>query len=145
MSFPYQKSQQTVLVRCENPEWFAYVGIRFQNDSLALTYARDFDAGAVVLPKDLVSVKISAGSKNRVENPNDLSGKLLTRRVSKGEVAFSHDFGDGIEVAILKRDILKGNQITSADISYKTVIKRKPPKDHPFRKHYFPMPPRQKI
>lgn len=132
VSFPYQKSQQTVLVRCENPEWFAYVGIRFQNDSLALTYTRDFDAGEAVFPKDLVSVKISTGSKNRVENPNDLSGKLLKRRVSKGEVAFSHDFGDGIEVAILKRDILKGNPITSADISYKTVIKKKASKRSSF-------------
>jgi flagella basal body P-ring formation protein FlgA len=134
VSFPYQKSQRTVLARCKNPEWFAYIGIRFQNASLALTYTRDFDAGEAVSPKDLISIKVSGGSKNRLENSDHLNGKLLIRRVSKGEVAFSHDFGDGIEAVILKRDILKGDPITSADMSYKTVIKKQASKGSSFPK-----------
>ena len=132
VSFPYQKSQKTVLVRCENPEWFAYIGLRFQNDNLALTYTRDFDSGEAVFPKDLVPIKMSNSSKNRLENSDHLNGQVLLKRVKKGDVAFSHDFGDGIEVVMLKIDVLKGNPITSSDISYKTIIKNQSSKGSSF-------------
>jgi flagella basal body P-ring formation protein FlgA len=134
IGFPYKKSRQTVSVKCSNPEWSAYIGLRFLNADQVLAYARDLEPGDKVLSTDLVPIKTSVISKNAIERSADLDGMLLIRQVSKGDVALNHDFGQGMEVAVLKTDILKGASISLADVDYKTTVLQRSAKKASFPK-----------
>lgn len=137
VSFPYKTSQKTVLARCPDSNWFAYIGIDFRDASKALVFSRAFSAGEVVTEEGLETAEVSKPYKDLITSVGAINKMLLTKNVAEGDIARKQYFTQGVLVAELQTDILEGTTITVADVTYKTKSKKNVPKNTLFPRKLF--------
>ena len=121
ISFPYSKSQKTVKVECNSPQWSAYIGIQLDNDQPALVYVRSHSAGDVVTKDSVKPTLVSRSVRGTMSAHEQLAGKQLIRSVSAGQMVLKNQYSASMAVFELKNDILKGELITKDSVT--TVYK----------------------
>jgi flagella basal body P-ring formation protein FlgA len=126
ISFPYSKSQKTVKVECNSPQWSAYIGIQLDNDQPALMYVRSHSTGDVVTRDSVKPTLVSRSVRGTMSAPEQLAGKQLIRSVSEGQIVLNNQYSTSVTVFELKTDILKGelitkDSVTTVDKAYSSV------------------------
>ena len=87
ISFPYQKTNNTVLAECLTSEWRAYVGIKISQQVNAYAYTKSMLPGSVLTMQHLTKIDVNKNSKGLL-NADDLKDTMvLNVKVSKQHLA----------------------------------------------------------
>ena len=115
ISFPYQKTNNTVLAECLKSEWRAYIGIKISQQVNAYAYTKSMLPGSVLTMQHLTKIEVNKNSKGLL-NADDLKDTMvLNVKVSKQQLAEKRHLSKGVKVFTTTRDLKKGAEIGPND------------------------------
>ena len=115
ISFPYQKTNNTVLAECLKSEWRAYIGIKISRQVNAYAYTKSMLPGSALTMQHLTKIEVNKNSKGLL-NADDLKDTMvLNVGVSKQQLAEKRHLSKGIKVFTTTRDLKKGEEIGAND------------------------------
>ena len=115
ISFPYQKTNHTVLAECLKSDWRAYIGIKISRQVKAYAYTKSMLPGSVLTMQHLTKIAVNKNSKGLL-NADDLKDTMvLNVGVSQQQLAEKRHLSKGIKVFTTTRDLKKGEEIGAND------------------------------
>ena len=87
ISFPYQKTNNTVLAECLKSEWRAYVGIKISQQVNAYAYTKNMLPGSVLKMQHLTKIEVNKNSKGLLDADDLKDTMVLNVKVSKQQLA----------------------------------------------------------
>ena len=115
ISFPYQKTNNTVLAECLKSEWRAYIGIKISRQVNAYAYTKSMLPGSVLTMQHLTKIEVNKNSKGLL-NADDLKDTMvLNVKVSKQQLAEKRHLSKSVKVFTTIRDLKKGEKIGAND------------------------------
>ncbi|MEC7621094.1 MAG: hypothetical protein VYD97_05000, partial [Pseudomonadota bacterium] len=115
ISFPYQKTNNTVLAECLKSEWRAYIGIKISRQVNAYAYTKSMLPGSVLTMQHLTKIEVNENSKGLL-NADDLKDTMvLNVKVSKQQLAEKRHLSKSVKVFTTIRELKKGEKIGAND------------------------------
>ena len=111
ISFPYQKTNNTVLAECLKSEWRAYVGIKISQQVNAYAYTKNMLPGSILKMQHLTKIAVNKNSKGLLDVDDLKDTMVLNVKVSKQQLAEKRHLSKGVKVFITTRDLKKGEKI----------------------------------
>ena len=76
ISFPYQKTNNTVLAECLKSEWRAYIGIKISRQVNAYAYTKSMLPGSVLTMQHLTKIEVNKNEKIKIKINGEKKGKI---------------------------------------------------------------------
>ena len=125
IAFLYPTSQETIRVICPDTGWKVYVGVKITRYVKALAFVNDLVKGDIVTEQDIELVNLNNNVAATLEDRSSVIGMALKTPVSRGDLVFRYLLDKTQTVFKLQRDILRGEMITTGDISVVEIPIRK--------------------
>ena len=125
IDYAYSTAKHSVRVTCPAQPWKLFVGIDIKRSHPVWVYTRDIAANAPLQPTDIQLTSTSTSQKGLLSDPSELlDGNRhfsLATAVSAGDLVRDRHLVEAVNVLLLKRDILKGEAISTADIIHSQI------------------------
>ena len=117
ISFPYKKTNNTVLAECDNSGWRAYIGLKISQHVGAYAYIDNMSPGSVLGMQHLTQIEVNKNSRGLLNSDDLKDTMVLNVKVSKQQLAEKRHLSKGVEVFTTTRDLKEGEAIGVNDFT----------------------------
>ena len=116
IKFPFAENQNTVEVKCSNPNWKRYLRVEVVRKSGAWALNKSLQQGTVISAKDLSATEVTGPQLNLETSKDRIIGNVLTESLSAKEVIRTSHLSEPIQVYLSTQTYNVGDIIEFDDL-----------------------------
>ena len=116
IKFPFAENQNTVEVKCSNPNWKRYLRVEVIKKSGAWALNKSLPQGTVISAKDLSATEVTGPQLNLETSKDRIIGNVLTESLSAKEVIRTSHLSEPIQVYLSTQTYNVGDIIEFDDL-----------------------------